>query len=78
MARRLVDALLDRPLRQALGVPEPTLFAKAGVRVLLSGRAVVLRRRPPRAEPSFRPDGPVRSYPHGYNPDRLGPAYLDS
>jgi hypothetical protein len=78
VARRLVDALLDRPLRQALGVPEPSLFAKASVRVLLSGRAVVLRRRPPRTEPSFRPDGPVRSYPHGYNPDRLGPAYLDS
>ncbi|MEU7823072.1 oxygenase MpaB family protein [Catellatospora sp. NPDC049133] len=78
VARRLVDALLDPPLREALGVPEPSMAAKATVRLLLSARAARARRRPPRTEPSFHPDGPVRSYPHGYDPDRLGPAYLNS
>jgi hypothetical protein len=74
---KLSDAMLDRPLRQALGIRDPGW----GTRVILSSvmrvRACAARRRPARSEPSFTPDGPVRSYPDGYTIDELGPADLD-
>lgn len=73
-AGRCADALLDQRLRQALGAPEPGWAVRATVGLLLRVRRQLSRLRPPADQPSFTPGKPVRSYPHGYRVDELGPA----
>jgi hypothetical protein len=73
LVRRVTIALMDEPLRVALGMPEqPAWFVRA-VRAGLRLRARLLRFAPPRREAyHHRPS----SYPQGYRLGDLGPASM--
>ncbi|GHJ43929.1 peptidase [Catellatospora sp. TT07R-123] len=66
------DALLDEPVRRALGVPRPNPAIRAAVHLLLKLSALVRRLRPV-PEPFFVPGRPSRTYPDGYRLADLGP-----
>lgn len=66
------DALLDDDVRQALGVPKPSLAVRAVVHGLLRAGAVKRRLRPT-AEDVFTPGQASRHYPGGYTIEQLGP-----
>jgi hypothetical protein len=69
-ARRIAIALMDEPLRVALGMPEQPGWWVAAVRRGLKARARLLRFAPPRRTAfHHRPT----TYPHGYSLDDLGP-----
>jgi len=75
LLRRVTIAVMDQPLREALGLPaQPRWFVRA-VRAGLRLRGRLLRYATPRREAYVhRPT----SYPHGYRLDDLGPtAMLD-
>ncbi|MBB6628840.1 DUF2236 domain-containing protein [Nocardioides sp. KIGAM211] len=73
VVRRLTIALMDEPLREALGMPrQPAWFVRL-VHVSLKARARVLRFAPPRRT-AFVPK-PV-SYPDGYSLRDVGPAKM--
>jgi hypothetical protein len=69
-----IAAALGRPLRRALGLPEPSALMRAGVPAVLRTRALLLRLCPPLRT---RRRGPrrLRSYPCGYALSDLGPAW---
>jgi hypothetical protein len=70
LARRVTIALMDEPLRLALGMPEQPAWFVTAVRRGLRVRARVLRFAPPRrAAYHHRPT----SYPHGYTLRDIGP-----
>lgn len=70
---RFSRAYLDDALLDALGYPRPTRLERRLARTALRARAAWLRRQPPRLEPLHPRDrGNVRSYPDGYEIDRLG------
>lgn len=69
-----VCAILDEPLRDALGLPPPHPLARWLVPAALRARARVLRRLPPRLHPKTVTDKPHRSYPGGHVIEALGPA----
>ena len=70
VVRRVVIALMDEPLREALGLPrQPAWFTRA-VRRGLRVRAFVLRFFPPRDE-AYRHR--ASTYPHGYTLADIGP-----
>lgn len=69
---RVGTALLDAPVREALGLPEPAAVVRVLAAGLLRAGAVVRRRRGP-GEPWFVPGAPRRDYPHGYTIEDLGP-----
>jgi uncharacterized protein (DUF2236 family) len=73
VVRRVTIALMDEPLREALGMPrQPAWFVRA-VKAGLRLRARVLRLFPPRRTPyHHRPS----SYPQGYTLGDLGPASM--
>lgn len=73
VVRRVTIALMDEPLREALGVPrQPAWFVRA-VRAGLRLRARLLRLAPPRREAyHHRPS----TYPQGYTLGDLGPASM--
>ena len=73
MIRRLTIALMDEPLRVALGMPrQPDWFVRA-VRAGLRLRARVLRFFPPRREAYHHQPS---TYPMGYRLGDLGPASM--
>ena len=67
-----IYALLDAPLREALGypAPPPALRWTVEAAVRLRGRAASLL--PDRSRPRLRSARRVASYPGGYRPDELG------
>ncbi len=69
-----VYALMDRPLLDALGYPEPPIWLRRAVEcaVRLRGRAAGLL--PDRRRPRLRTKRKVASYPDGYRLDDLGSA----
>jgi hypothetical protein len=70
LARRVTIALMDEPLRLALGMPEQPAWFVTAVRRGLRVRARVLRFAPPRRTAyHHRPT----SYPHGYTLRDIGP-----
>jgi hypothetical protein len=70
LARRVAIALMDEPLRVALGMPEQPAWLVTAVRRGLLVRARVLRLVPPRRTAyHHRPT----SYPHGYTLRDIGP-----
>lgn len=71
LAANLVYALMDEPLRWALGFPKAQLWARLAVEAGLWLRKQALNFLPARKEP-FRL-GTTRSYPHGYEIKQLGP-----
>ena len=71
--RRLSVALMDEPLRHALGLPAQPAWFVRGVRRGLRLRGRLLRWAPPRRTPfRHRPT----TYPHGYRLEDLGPASM--
>ena len=69
-ARRVAIALMDEPLREALGPPAQPAWFVAAVRRGLKARARLLRFAPPRRTAyHHRPP----TYPHGYTLRDLGP-----
>ena len=69
-ARRVAIALMDEPLRVALGMPEQPAWFVAAVRRGLRARARALRFAPPRRTAyHHRPT----TYPHGYSLRDIGP-----
>jgi ER-bound oxygenase mpaB/B'/Rubber oxygenase, catalytic domain len=74
LAGHCIAAALGRPLRRALGLPEPSALVRAGVQAALRTRAVLMRLCPPLRT---RRTGPrrLRSYPRGYALSGLGPAW---
>jgi hypothetical protein len=72
-ARRVTIALMDEPLRVALGMPEQPAWFVSAVRRGLRMRARLLRLAPPRRTAyHHRPT----SYPHGYSLRDIGPVSM--
>jgi hypothetical protein len=73
LVRPMTIALMDEPLRAALGMPRPPRLLAAAVRRGLRLRGRVLRLAPPRRVPyRHRPS----TYPQGYRLGDLGPASM--
>lgn len=77
-ARLGVHALLDPPVRQAFGFPDPPRWLPAALHATLRARARAERFLPPRRRPVLTRDSRlVRSYPDGYDVAALGPPPAD-
>lgn len=74
MAVRAVVAMLDEPLRTALGLPSVPAALTSTVRTALRLRGKVLRFFPARRT-AFTPK--PRTYPMGWSVDHLGPDYAE-
>jgi hypothetical protein len=74
LARGCIAAALGRPLRQALGLPEPSGLIRAGVHVALRSRAALTRVIPPLRHRRKSPRR-LRTYPCGYTLNEIGPAW---
>ena len=73
LVRRVTIAMLDEPLRVALGLPRQPAWLSRSVDLALRLRARVLRFLPPRAaDDPYRHDA-HRTYPFGYSLADLGP-----
>lgn len=69
-----VSSLLDRPVRDAMGFPQPGRVVAMLVHAALRLRARVLRHLwPPRREPFRVTQRKTPTYPDGYSVDTLGP-----
>ena len=71
--RRVSIALMDEPLRQAVGLERQPRWLVAAVDLGLRARARALRYFPPRAAPYQRRHP---TYPHGYELTQIGPAKM--
>jgi hypothetical protein len=67
-----IYALLDDAIIEACGLPQAPKMVRSGVAMSLRLRGKVLRFFPPRKQPDFFTDAPVRSYPSGYEISKLG------
>jgi hypothetical protein len=73
LVRRLSLAVMDAPLLDAFGFPQPTPGFRALVRGGLKLRGRLVRVLPPRRRPYFARQLPqIRSYPDGYDVAGLG------
>jgi hypothetical protein len=69
-----IFALLDQPVRNAMGFPDPNRLVALLVHLLLRARARVLRHVwPPRRTPFRVTRRKTQTYPDGYSLERLGP-----
>jgi hypothetical protein len=70
----LVRLMLDDRLCEALSLPVPAPAARRAFALAMAARRAVVRKRPVRAEPRFRPGRSGKDvYPHGYELEDLGP-----
>jgi ER-bound oxygenase mpaB/B'/Rubber oxygenase, catalytic domain len=67
---QFIYALMDKPMREAFGFPEPRLWATWTLKVGLKIRALIARFLPPRKTPYTLP--PIRTYPKGYDLENIG------
>jgi hypothetical protein len=73
VVRQMSYSLMDDPLLDAFGFPHPRPAVRALVRGALAARGRVVRFLPPRRRPFYARQQPmVRSYPDGYELERLG------
>jgi hypothetical protein len=73
LVKRFSFALMDDPLLQAFGYPVPSRPERALFLGLMAVRRRLLRHLPARRRPKWAKDfGYFRSYPDGYEIDRLG------
>jgi hypothetical protein len=72
LARPVAHALMDAPLRQAMGFPAPPQFLCSLVRGMLRLRAGVLRWLPARRRPHLLTQVRRPTYPEGYEIEELG------
>ena len=68
-----IGALMDEPLREAIGFPRPPRAIVRSVEGALGVRARVVRALPPRRTPKLRTRMRHRSYRKGWRLDALGP-----
>jgi len=73
MVREVVYALVDEPLAKAFGFPKGNAVLGGCVHIGLKIAAKILRYMPPRREPFRYTQAPNRSYPQGYDLEKLGP-----
>ena len=73
LVRQAVYALLDAPCRRSFGFPDPEPRLASVAVATLRGTAQLKRFLPKRRRPLFRTDLRYRSYPEGYEIERLGP-----
>ena len=73
LGAQLVYAVMDKPMREAFGFLEPSLWAKAVLKTGLWLRKKLLRLLPPRRDPYRLP--PTRTYPEGYSMSDIGPKF---
>ena len=72
-----IYALLDKPLRRAVGFPDPNPAVALATETLFKARAVYLRYAGTVAtEPSYVTKRQFPSYPNGYSIAELGPKTL--
>lgn len=69
-----IYALLDETMLDAFGFPQPSPSLRSVVANILRLRGAIMRFFPPRNQPHFFTDSPIRTYPHGYEVAKLGPA----
>jgi hypothetical protein len=70
----LVRLMVDDRLCEALSLPVPAPAARRAFALAMAARRAVVRRRPVRTEPRFRPGRSGKDvYPHGYELEDLGP-----
>lgn len=72
LGRPFVYALMDEPLRVAMGFPKPAGIFGAVVSTLLKMRAGILRYFPERKEPRLGTKRRRPTYPEGYQIEELG------
>ena len=73
LGRRAINALLEEPLLDALGLPHPTPAERAAVEGALKLRAKIVALLPPRRNPRMRTEMRRSTYPDGYRIEELGP-----
>jgi ER-bound oxygenase mpaB/B'/Rubber oxygenase, catalytic domain len=73
LGRPILHALLDPPLLEALGFPQPPPALRRSVEQAMRTRSAVVRVLPPRRAPRLRTLERHRSYPDGYRLEDLGP-----
>ena len=73
LARQVVYALLDEPLRRAFDYPQPHPLIRLAVNGTLRLVAKIMRFLPPRRHPFLLTQQGRRSYPEGYQLENLGP-----
>ncbi|MCY4021279.1 MAG: oxygenase MpaB family protein [Chloroflexi bacterium] len=78
LVRQVVYALLDETLRRAFGYPKALPLVKPAVHGSLLLAAKLLRFLPPRRQPFLLTRADHRSYPDGYQLDKLGPPDVTS
>ncbi|TQN32736.1 uncharacterized protein DUF2236 [Haloactinospora alba] len=73
LVRPFTMALLDERLITAFSYDSPSRFWRFAARTALRTRARIVRFMPPREEPLLvENNGNIRSYPHGYDVNRIG------
>lgn len=73
IVRQAIYALIDDPLRKALGYPKAHPLMRWAVPMGLKILAQIIKRMPPRHEPYSLTSIPTPSHPHGYEIETLGP-----
>src|SRR5262245_32407899 len=73
LVRRAMYALMDNPVIEGFGFPQPSRTMRLLVTGALKLRALVLPRLPQRRRPRLRTEMTHRSYPNGYVIEQLGP-----
>ena len=73
LVREGIYTMVDEPLREAFGFPKGNAFLGAVVQIGLKVAAKIIRYMPPRNEPYSYTKMPNRSYPQGYELEKLGP-----
>lgn len=73
LGRTAIYALLDDPLLDALGFPRPRQSVRRAVEAAVRARSRAVRVLPARRRPRLRTLERHRSYPTGYDIERLGP-----
>jgi hypothetical protein len=73
LGRQFVYALLDAPLLDALGFPQPAVRVRRAAEAAVRARSRVVGLLPTRRSPRLRTLERHRSYPHGYELEELGP-----
>jgi hypothetical protein len=70
LGSHFIYAVMDKPMRDAFGFPEPRLWATWTVNAALKARAFIAGLLPPRKTPYILP--PTRTYPKGYDIENVG------
>ncbi len=72
LVRTAIISLLERPLRDAFGYPDPPPLLGGMIDIAMRARAGILRVMPRRREPRLISRIPTRTYPRGYSVSELG------